>query len=505
MLFLNLPAMLNQKLQQKLLQKLSPQQIQLMKLLQLPVAQLEQRIKEELEINPALEEGLEETDFELNESGDVANEEATADTEENEEIQVDDELDISEFYNEDDEGVADYKTRDPSEFTDPDDDKKTIPIAVADSFRQQLEEQLSLFNFTEEQHAIALHIIGSIDEDGYLRRDLMAIEDDLAFSQNIYTTTQEIEKVLFAIQQLEPSGVGARNLRECLLIQLKRKEKPSINTVIAIDVIENHFDIFAKKHYEKLEKIFDISPTKLKDALDEITHLNPRPGNAVDTKDNSGQYIIPDFFVQNNNGELSVMLNRQNAPELRISGSFRDMLHEYKKGKSRTKAQRDAIQFIKQKIESAKWFIDAVQQRQNTLLSTMNAIVHFQYEYFISGDETKLKPMILKDIATATHLDISTISRVSSSKFVQTEFGTLPLKFFFSESLSTDSGEEVSTHEVRKIMRDFIENENKNEPISDQELTEKLNEMGYNVARRTIAKYREAMNIPVARLRKELP
>lgn len=496
--------MLNQRLQQKILQKLSPQQIQLMKLLQLPVSQLEQRIKEELEINPALEEGTDDTEFEIQENQELDESEPAEENDEAEEIQIDDELDISEFYDEDDEGIADYKTRDPNEFADPDDEKKSIPIAVSSSFHQQLEEQLSLFNFDEKQHAIAMQIIGSLDDDGYLRRDLASIEDDLAFSQNIFCTKQEIEKVLEAIQQLEPSGVGARNLQECLLLQLKRKENITHNIALAIEILEDHFDIFVKKHYEKLEKAIGISAEKLKDVLDEITHLNPRPGNAIEIKNNNENYIIPDFLVHNNNGELTVSLNRKNAPELRISSSFRDMLHDYKKSKNKTKSQRDAVQFIKQKIESAKWFIDAVQQRQNTLLATMNAIVHFQYEYFVSGDETKLKPMILKDVASVTGLDVSTISRVSSSKFVETEFGTFPLKFFFSESLSTDSGEEVSTHEVRKILKDLIESENKNNPISDQELTEKLNEMGYNVARRTVAKYREAMNIPVARLRKEL-
>lgn len=496
--------MLNQRLQQKILQKLSPQQIQLMKLLQLPVSQLEQRIKEELEINPALEEGSDDTEFEITESQDADAGETAEENNETEETQLDDEVDISEFYDEDDEGIADYKTRDPNEFADPDDEKKTIPIAVSSSFHQQLEEQLSLFDLDEKQRTIAMQIIGSLDEDGYLRRDLSSIENDLAFSQNIICTKAEIENVLKIIQQLEPSGVGARNLQECLLLQLKRKENITHNIALAIEIVEDHFDLFVKKHYEKLEKTIGISAEKLKDVLDEITHLNPRPGNSIESKNINENYIIPDFFVHNNNGELTVSLNRKNAPELRISSSFRDMLQDYKKAKNKTKSQRDAVQFVKQKIESAKWFIDAVQQRQNTLLATMNAIVHFQYDYFVSGDETKLKPMILKDVATATGLDVSTISRVSSNKFVQTEFGTFPLKFFFSESLTTESGEEVSTHEVRKILKDLIANEDKSNPISDQELTEKLNEMGYNVARRTVAKYRESLNIPVARLRKQL-
>lgn len=490
--------MLNQKLQQKLLQKLSPQQIQLLKLLQLPTIQLEQRIKEELEINPALEEGNESFDSNEQES-------EISDTNlESENTNSEEEIDITEFYNEGDEGVADYKTRDPNEVPDPDDSKKSIPVIEIGSFHQLLEEQLNFLNLDAREKTIALHIIGSLDDDGYLRRDLAAIEDDLAFSQNIICDIDDINKVLKDIQQLEPAGVGARSLQECLLIQLKRKEKPTKNTQLSIEIIENHFNTFAKRHYEKLEKALNISSEELKDVLEEITRLNPRPANAIETKDQAGHYILPDFFVHNNDGELSVTLNRQNSPELKINSSFKDMLLEYKNSKSRTKAQTETIQFIKQKIESAKWFIDAIQQRQNTLLSTMNAIVHFQYEYFTTGDEAKLKPMILKDIAHATDLDISTISRVTSNKFVQTEFGTLSLKYFFSESLTTDSGDEVSPYEVKKHLKDLIEKENKNNPISDQELTDLLNSLGYNIARRTVAKYREALNFPVARLRKEL-
>ncbi|HRN93634.1 MAG TPA: RNA polymerase factor sigma-54 [Chitinophagales bacterium] len=490
--------MLNQKLQQKLLQKLSPQQIQLLKLLQLPTIQLEQRIKEELEINPALEEGTE--DFETNEQVSEISDQSL----ETDNTNSEDDIDITEFYNEDDEGVADYKTRDPNEVPDPDDSKKTIPVAAQRSFHQLLEEQLGLLYLDEREKTIALHIIGSLDDDGYLRRDLAAIEDDLAFSQNVICDTDDINKVLLDVQQLEPAGVGARSLQECLLIQLKRKEKPSENTQFALDIVENHFNTFAKRHYEKLEKALNISEEKLKDVLEEITRLNPRPANAIETKDSGGHYILPDFFVHNNDGELSVTLNRQNSPELKINSSFRDMLSEYKNAKNRTKSQQETVQFIKQKIESAKWFIDAIQQRQNTLLATMNAIVHFQYEYFTTGDEAKLKPMILKDIAQTTELDISTISRVTSNKFVQTEFGTFSLKYFFSEALTTDTGDEVSTYEVKKHLKDLIDKESKSTPISDQELTDLLNALGYNIARRTVAKYREALNFPVARLRKEL-
>lgn len=491
--------MLSQKLQQRLQQKLSPQQIQIMKLLQLSVAQLEQRVKDEIESNPALEEGTEQEDFDTDE---ILNNSAS-EQDKSDENDLDNDIDITDFYNEDDEGVADYKTRDPNEFADPDDEKKTIPIAVEDSFHQQLEEQLGMFNLNEKEQLIAHFIIGNLDEDGYLRRDLLAIEDDLAFLQNTYTTKEEMEESLAVVQQLDPSGVGARSLQECLLIQLKRKEKATENLTLAIDIIENHFDAFVKKHYEKLEKALNVSSEKLKEALDEITRLNPRPGNAIAAKDESGQYIFPDFFVLNDNGELSVTLNRKNAPELRISNSFKDTLHDFQKSKNKTQSQKEAVLFIKQKIESAKWFIDAIQQRQNTLLSTMNAIVHFQYDYFISGDETQIRPMILKDIATTTGFDISTISRVSNSKFVQTEFGTFPLKYFFSEALYNDEGEEVSTHEVKKMLKDLIDKEDKNNPISDLELAEELNKMGYNLARRTVAKYRESLNIPVARLRRE--
>lgn len=506
--------MLKQGLHQKLLLKLSPQQIQLMKLLQVPTMQLEQRIKEELEANPALEEGLSEDDeptstaedeveIPQTESSDADNDNELDGPEE--EIKLEDDVDMSEYYDEDDEGVADYKTSDPSDFADPDDENKTIPVSVSSSFHEYLEGQLGMMDLDERQQQIAQHLIGSLDDDGYLRRELDAIVDDLAFRQNVMTTETELLTILSQIQKLDPPGVGARTLEECLLIQLKRKEDPTIYTEIAIRVVEKHFELFAKKHYDKLEHIFDMDSAKLKRVLDEITKLNPKPGSAFGSSQGSMQLtIIPDFLLTNVNGELQVNLNSANAPELRISNHFKEMISSYKKSKEKTKSQKDAILFIKQKIDSAKWFIDAIQSRYHTMMLVMNTILELQYDYLSSGDETQMKPMILKDIAERTGLDISTVSRVANSKYVQTEFGTIPLKFFFSEALSTDSGEEVSSREVKKILSDLIGAESKKKPISDQNLTKILNEKGYNIARRTVAKYREQLNIPVARLRKEL-
>jgi len=510
--------MLNQNLSHKLLQKLSPQQIQLMKLLQVPTAQIDQRIKEEMEANPALETGNEEDEFE-----DSKNEEEVSDspTESEEEIDFDensedeiepeestvetvDEMDMSDFYDEADEGVADYKTKDPSEFIDPDDENKSIPAAVNNTFHEYLDEQVGMMDLNEHEKQIALHLVGSLDDDGYLRRKLDAMVDDLAFRQNIDTSENELKRILLEIQKLDPSGVAARTLQECLLIQLRRKEEPTLYTEIAIKIIENYFEPFAKKHYDKLEKHFDMNSAKLKRVIDEITKLNPKPGSTFAGGVSPQQFIIPDYLISNNNGELVLSLNNSNAPELRISSSFKEMISSYKSAKQKSKSQKEAILFIKQKIESAKWFIDAIQQRQNTMMMTMQAILEIQYDFLVTGDETKLKPMILKDVAEKTGLDISTISRVANSKYVQTEFGTLRLKSFFSESLSTDSGEEVSTREVKKILSDLIAIEDKSEPISDQKLTAILIQKGYNIARRTVAKYREQMNISVARLRREL-
>jgi RNA polymerase sigma-54 factor len=506
--------MLNQKLQQKLLQKLSPQQIQLMKMLQIPTSQLEQRIKEELEANPALEEGEnaeDDTPEAPTESAPEEKEEAKT-TEEGEEAEpveeeaaVDDDIDISDYYDEGDEAVADYKTDNPSEVYDPDNENKSVPVSTASTFHEYLESQVGLLDLDERQQQIAMHIIGSLDDDGYLRREPDAIVDDLVFRQNITTDEKELQYILEQVQKFDPAGVGARSLEECLLLQLKRKEDPSIHTELAVRIIEKYFDLFAKKHYDKLESIFSIEPEKLKRAIDEIVRLNPKPGSSFASSSGDAQItIIPDFILANVNGELQLSLNSRNVPELRVSNHFREMISTYKKAKTKSKDQKEAILFVKQKIDSAKWFIEAIQSRYNTMLLTMGAIMDYQKEYLITGDETRMKPMILKDIADKTGLDISTISRVANSKYVQTEFGTISLKFFFSESMSTDSGEEVSTREVKRILSDLIGDESKDKPISDQKLTEILNEKGYNIARRTVAKYREQLNIPVARLRKEL-
>jgi len=491
--------MLNQRLSQKLLQKLSPQQIQLMKLLQVPTANLEQRIKEELEINPALEESLSDYDEkeDLSEPEQIRDEEDET-FEDTSEDDFADSLDVQEY------------TKDEYDYNDGGDDyskgkedKKTMPLAVGKTFHDFLDEQLHLLDLDEREWQIADQLIGSIDDDGYLRRELDAIVDDLAFQKNLTTTEAEIEEVLRTIHRFDPAGVGARNLQECLQIQLERREQ-NPNVKMALKIINTQFDAFTKKHYDKLMKSLDINEATLKAAIDIILHLNPKPGGASETSSVNHQTIIPDFTVENNNGELEVLLNGKNAPDLRISDSFKEMLTSYGKGSMKDKKQKEAVVFIKQKIDSAKWFIDAIKQRQHTLFVTMEAIVSFQKEYFLSGDEMKLRPMILKDIAEITSLDISTVSRVANSKYCQTEFGVFSLKHFFSEGLQMEGGEEVSTREVKMILEGFINAEDKSKPLSDEFLTEQLKQKGYNIARRTVAKYREQLNIPVARLRKEL-
>lgn len=491
--------MLKQSLQQKLQQKLSPQQIQLMKLLQVPTAELEQRIKEEIEINPALDDSASEKDeSDLNTAADdLGAESNTTDTEElsdsREDFNIDD-------YLSDDE-IPDYKTQQNN--YGPDQEEKTIPVAQGDSFQELLIAQVNLRLLNEQQKQIAYYIIGNIDESGYLRREAENIVDDMAFSQNITTTQEEVEKVLSIIQELDPPGVGARTLQECLLLQLKRKENDSIEVENAIDILENCFEEFTKKHYDKIQKKLELSDESLKNAIEEIIHLNPKPGNSAKESGKVIQHIIPDFLINEENGKLELTLNSRNAPQLRISPDYNEMLKAYAADKS-DKKNKEAALFVKQKIDAAKWFIDAIKQRQQTLLMVMNAIMEYQREYFLTGDETKLKPMILKDIADIVGMDISTISRVANSKYVQTHFGTYLLKTFFSESLSTDTGEEVSTREVKKILEESISNENKRKPLTDDELALVLKEKGYNIARRTVAKYREQLNIPVARLRKEL-
>lgn len=472
-----------------------------MKLLQVPTDQLEQRIKEELEANPALEEG--DTDDGLDSTEDVFRDEENSDENnaESEQESGNEELDLDDYISDDD--TADYKTRDDN-YGDDDDDNKTVPYAVNDTFHENLSKQLGMCELNEREEKIAQQIIGSIDDDGYLRREISAIVDDLAFSQNVMTDEHEIIELLDLIQGFDPPGVGARDLRECLLLQLERKSHTKA-VKLAINIVENYFDEFTKKHYEKLTRYLKVEEDVLKPAIAEITKLNPKPGGSA-KEDNGGlyQYIIPDFTIINNNGELELKLNSRNAPELHVSRDFREMMIDYKKSANKDKKQKEAILFIKQKIDAAKWFIDAIKQRQHTLWSTMYEIMVHQYEFFLTGDETQMKPMILKDIAEKTGLDISTVSRVANSKYVQTEFGTYSLKFFFSESLSTDSGEEVSTREVKKILSELIAVEDKKVPLSDQELMEDLRKRGYNIARRTVAKYREQLDIPVARLRKEL-
>jgi len=494
---------LSQSLQQKLLQKLSPQQIQLMKLLQVPTANLEIRIKEELEENPALEledansEEYDENNDEFAENGEEEYEDADGGAEEYENI------DISDYVKEGDDDIADYKLRDES-YGDDDEDRRTVPIKTQISFYDLLADQLRLLKLDEREYKIAEQIVGSIDEDGYLRRETSAIVDDLAFRQNIIATDDEVEALIGRIQRFDPPGVGARDLQECLLLQLQRQKEEGKNVNVAIIAIKKYFDEFTKKHYEKIQRGLDIDDEQLKDVMQQIIRLSPKPGGNIGEMNKAESYVVPDFFIFNNAGKLELTLNSRNAPELRISEGYRDMLKEYDRGTKKDKRQKEAVLFIKQKIDSAKWFIDAIKQRQHTLLSTMTAIMNHQHEFFLTGDETTLRPMILKDIAERTNLDISTVSRVANSKFVQTEFGTYRLKFFFSESLSTESGEEVSTREVKKILSDFIEKESKKKPLSDERLTELLQEKGYNIARRTVAKYREQLNIPVARLRKEL-
>ena len=413
-----------------------------------------------------------------------------------------DNIDITDYVREGDDEIADYKLRDDN-YPD-DEERSTIPHKTETSFYELLLDQLGLLKLDEKEQKIAEQIVGSIGEDGYLRRETSAIVDDLAFRQNISATAEEVEEVIKKIQQFDPPGVAARDLKECLLLQLYRMQNDGKNVYMAIKAISKYFDEFTKKHYEKIQRGLELTDDELKEVMQQIIKLNPKPGGNVGEINKAESYLVPDFFIINNNSKLELTLNSRNAPELRVSEGYREMLKEYDRGSKKDKRQKEAVLFIKQKIDAAKWFIDAIKQRQHTLFNTMTAIMNHQYDFFLTGDEMNMRPMILKDIAEKTGLDISTVSRVANSKFVQTEFGTYRLKFFFSESLSTDSGEEVSTREVKKILSDFIEAENKRKPLSDELLTEMLQQKGYNIARRTVAKYREQLNIPVARLRKEL-
>jgi len=485
--------MLKQKLQQKLLQKLSPQQIQMIKLLEVPTLQIEQRIKKELEDNPALEEGPEEDDLPEDNNDDELFDNDDADQ---------DEFTLDDYIEEDD--IPDYKLQ-TSNYSKDDEKRAEIPFSTGSSFHEHLEAQLGLRDLTDTQKILGEYILGNIDEDGYLRREPANIVDDLAFLQNIQTTEQELEEVLKIVQDLEPAGVGARTLRECLLLQLERKDHEEPPVKLAYLIIDQYFTEFSKRHYDKIVTRLGINENDLKIAIEEILKLNPKPGGLFSNPfARSAQPIIPDFILEHSEDGFDLHLNSRNLPELRLSNAYNDMLKTYTRDKTSKKEMKDAVQFVKQKIDSAKWFIDSIKQRQNTLLLTMNAILEYQQEYFIDGDETKLKPMILKDVAEMTGLDISTVSRVANSKYIQTHFGIYPLKFFFSEGLQTDSGEEVSTREIKKILRDCINNEEKRRPLTDEKLTIILQEKGYQIARRTVAKYREQLNIPVARLRKEI-
>jgi len=479
---------LKQNLSQKLDQRLSPQQIQLMKLLQVPTIELDQRIKQELEENPALEEGEdhEEDEYDNEEYDDSSDDDN------------DDDFDISDYINDD----ADYKTQVNNKSKD--DEEKVIPLSGEQTFQERLTEQLHLLYLTDNQFQIADTIIGNLDESGYLKREVEAIVDDLAFSANFATTEEEVEEVLVIVQSLDPAGIGARDLRECLILQMDRKQNGDITRFTAKKILMDFFEEFTKKHYDKIKKKLEIGDEDLKQAIDEIIKLNPKPGGSMKEAARNFQQIIPDFQITDNEGELQLTINGRNAPELKVSRDYQEMLRKYAEGAKGTKDDKDAFTFVKQKLDGAKWFIDAIKQRQNTLLVTMTAIMNYQLEYFQTGDETKLRPMILKDIAERVGLDISTISRVANSKYVQTGYGIFPLKYFFSESLSTDSGEEVSTREVKKILSEAIEGESKRKPLTDDRLAQLLKDKGYNIARRTVAKYREQLNIPVARLRKEL-
>lgn len=490
--------MLRQNLQQKLLQKLSPQQIQFIKLLQVPTVSLDTRIKEELEDNPALEDlSLANMNEPAEEYPDRDPDDDNFNSEESQESA--DEFNVDDYLQ--DDSLNDYGSKYDQNGED-DDERKEIPIAIQSSFFESLQSQLDLVPLSDKDFQIGQQIIGSLDDDGYLRRPIGSLVDDLAFSQNVFAEEEELLEMLKVIQSFDPAGVGARDLQECLLIQLrKRDQTPVIQK--AMMVVEEYLDEFTKKHYDKLERSLNMDSDELKDVVNEILKLNPKPGdsNAVTTKQ---LQIIPDFHISNNDGILFLTLNSQNAPELRVSRSYQEMFEHYDKTSQKDKKLKEAVQFVKQKLDSAKWFIDAIKQRQQTLLKTMNSIMNYQYEYFLTGDDKNLRPMILKDIADRIGMDISTVSRVANSKYVQTEFGTFLLKSFFSEAIQMDSGEEVSNKEVKKILEECIGKEDKRRPLADEKLTEILKEKGYNIARRTVAKYREAMNIPVARLRKEL-
>lgn len=487
--------MLKQSLQYKLLQKLSPQQIQLMKLIQLPTQAFEERLKQEIEENPALDTGKEESDA----IDDDLSNEFDDDDLGNEKIEAED-INIDEYLSDDE--IPSYKTQ--ANNYSADDEEKNVPYAAGTSFHQSLKNQLNTFHFDDEERAIAEFLVGSIDDSGYIRREIIDLVDDLAFTANVFTSEEKVMEVLTkVVQKLDPIGVGARDLKECLIIQLKAKDKNKIRS-LAIDILENSFDHFVKKHYKKLQEKYNISEEELKEVNTEISRLNPKPGSSYAGNNKIAEQIVPDFSIKIVDGELDLTLNSRNAPEMHISREYNNMLKGYQESTVKSKSQKDAVFFIKQKLDSAKWFIDAIKQRQQTLLVTMNSIMHYQYEYFLTGDERKLKPMILKDIADQIKMDVSTVSRVANSKYVSTPYGTKLIKEFFSESMKNDQGEDVSTKEIKKILETVISEENKRKPLTDEKLAAILKEKGYPIARRTIAKYREQLDLPVARLRKEI-
>ncbi|MBY0486826.1 MAG: RNA polymerase factor sigma-54 [Flavobacteriaceae bacterium] len=488
--------MLKQNLQFKLSQKLSPQQIQLMKLIQLPTLAFEQRLLEEMNENPALETGKDEE--EVFEKDEFDNNDEYDDYEGSENIDAED-INVDEYLSNDE--IPDYKLQ-ANNFSDDDDDREN-PYASPVSFHQDLINQLNTFILNDADREIAEFLVGSIDDMGYIRRTIQDIVDDMAFTQGIYTDEKNVERMLHVIHELEPSGVGARDLQECLLLQLKHKT-PTEYVDLAIDIVENQFEAFTKKHYDKLLQKYSISQDQLKKAIHEIEKLNPKPGGSFTGNNKVTENIIPDFAIRINDGELELTLNGRNAPSLHVSKDYQEMMQTYKDSRDKSGSQKDAVQFIKQKLDSAKWFIDAIKQRQETLFVTMNAIMHFQEEYFLDGEETSMKPMILKDIADMVGLDISTVSRVANSKYVDTPYGTKLIKEFFSEAMKNDQGEDVSTLEIKKILQNTIEDEDKSKPLPDDQLAEILKEKGYPIARRTIAKYREQLDIPVARMRKKI-
>ncbi len=483
--------MLKQSLHLKLQQKLSPQQIQLMKLIQLPTQAFEQKLAQEIDENPALETGKETLDEFQDSNQDEFDDSGT------ETIETD--INIDEYLSDDETPSYKLQTNNYS----PDDEDNRIPYSGGITFNQHLINQLNTFRLNDHEIQIAIFIVGCIDDNGYIRRTLDDIVDDLAFSENIFTTIEEVTKILKTVQQLDPAGVGARTLKECLLIQLHRKkENPERN--LAIKILDNSFNHFVKKHYNKLLLKFDITKEELKDAIKEIEKLNPKPGNSFSGNLTAVEHVVPDFTIKIDEGILDLSLNARNAPDLHISREYNNMLKGYAESKDKSKSQKDAILFIKQKLDAAKWFIDAIKQRQQTLMLTMNAIMYYQEEYFLTGDERKLKPMVLKDIATKINMDVSTISRVANSKYVDTPYGTKLIKEFFSESMKNVQGEEISTREIKSILQTEIKNEDKKKPLTDEKLSALLKEKGYLIARRTVAKYREQLDIPVARLRKKI-